>query len=62
MYGPIMGILIFLVATYTHAVNMFLDREEGFISEDAVLVTLTPLEISGVKVDKDQFPPFVPYG
>jgi hypothetical protein len=31
-------------------VNMFLDRKEIHISSDAVLVTITPVEISGVRV------------
>jgi hypothetical protein len=35
---------------------MFLDREQTrFISRDAVLLTITPMEISGVKVNKEQF-------
>ena len=41
---------------------MFLDTKKGFISEDAVLVTIQPLEISGVKVDSDLFPQFIPFG
>jgi hypothetical protein len=43
-------------------VNMFLDTKKGFISQDAVLVTIQPLEISGVKVDSNLFPQFIPFG
>ena len=44
-------------------VNMFLDTKKGFISQDAVLVTLQPLEISGVKrAESHLFSQFIPFG
>ena len=43
-------------------VNMFLDKRERFLSENAVLVTITPLAVSGVEIQKDQFKSIVPHG
>ena len=36
-------------------VNMFLDRKGNYISMNAVLVTITPLAVSGVEVAWEQF-------
>ena len=43
--------------------NMFLRKKtELYVSKEAVMLTIEPQEISGVKVEKSQFTSFRPFG
>ena len=45
---------------HTPPVNMLLEKKDDFLSDDAALLTITPLVISGKTVKKGQFRSFTP--
>ena len=47
---------------YISAVDMFLKKKSRYISTNAVLLYVTPLEVSGVKVNQEsQLDPYTPF-